>query len=194
MNPLRRPPALVAIGASAGGPSAISTVLAGLPRDFPASVVIVQHVDKRFIAGMATWLGTRSALPVRIAAEGEWLQPGTAFLADASNHLVLKVPRRLGYTPEPRDCVYRPSVDAFFESVSRLWPYPAVGVLLTGMGADGVRGMRLMRARGHRTIAQDEATSRVFGMPKAAAAADAAVDVLPLHDVAGELARTFTER
>lgn len=182
---------LVAIGASAGGPAAIARVLAGLPRDFPAAVVIVQHVDERFAPAMAEWLNRSSALPVRVAQEGERLRAGTALLSGSNDHLVLKSGDRLGYEREPKDQAYRPSVDVFFESVSAKWPGEAVGVLLTGMGRDGARGLKMLRNKGYYTIAQDEATSAVYGMPKAAATLGAAVDVLPLERIAPRLIHTF---
>jgi two-component system response regulator WspF len=178
---------LIAIGASAGGPAAVAAVLRGLPRDFPAAVVVIQHVEAQFASGMADWLSQQSALPVTVAREGESPEVGRVLLAGTSDHLALKAADRLGYKPEPRDYVYRPSVDVFFESVSRLWRGDAVGVLLTGMGSDGALGLKALRNRGHHTIAQDRATSAVYGMPKAAAALNAAVDVLPMERIAARL-------
>jgi chemotaxis response regulator CheB len=178
---------LIAIGASAGGPAAVAAVLRGLPRDFPAAVVVIQHVEAQFAGGMADWLSQQSALPVTVAREGESPAVGRVLLAGTSDHLALKAADRLGYKPEPRDYVYRPSVDVFFESVSRLWRGDAVGVLLTGMGSDGALGLKALRNRGHHTIAQDRATSAVYGMPKAAAALNAAVDVLPMERIAARL-------
>jgi two-component system, chemotaxis family, response regulator WspF len=185
--------ALVAIGASAGGPAALSAVLATLPRDFPAAIVVVQHVDERFAAGMADWLAKYSALPVRLAEEGDRLVPGTVLLAGTDDHLVLKASGRLGYSPEPSDYAYRPSVDVFFHSASRFCQHRVVGVLLTGMGNDGALGLKALRGKGHYTIAQDEASSAVYGMPKAAAAAGAAVDVLPLGSIAAKLVDALSE-
>lgn len=183
---------LVAIGASAGGPAAIARVLEGLPKSFCAAVVIVQHVDERFAPGMAEWLSRGSPLPVRVAQEGERLVPGTALLSGTNDHLVLKSADRLGYQREPKDLAYRPSVDVFFESVSAKWPGEAIGVLLTGMGRDGAKGLKALRSKGCYTIAQDEATSAVYGMPKAAATLGAAVDVLPLELIAARLIDTFS--
>ena len=183
---------LVAIGASAGGPIAIKQVLAGLPRNFPAAIVIIQHVDERFAAGMAEWLNRESPVPVRVAKEGERPVKGTALLAATYDHLIFKTPDRLGYTPEPREQPYRPSVDVFFESLSTHWRGDAVGILLTGMGRDGAKGLKTLRAKGHYTIAQDEATSAVYGMPKAAATIAAAVDILPLERIASRLIDTFS--
>src|SRR6266404_5576551 len=157
---------LVTIGASAGGPAAVATVLRGLPKAFPAAIVIIQHVDEQFAAGMAEWLNQHSALPVRVTREGDRPVVGVVLLAGTNDHLVLKAVDRLGYTPEPRDCVYRPSVDVFFQSVSQLWPGDVLGVLLTGMGRDGAMGLKALRNKGHYTIAQDKASSAVYGMPK----------------------------
>ena len=174
---------LVAIGASAGGPAALAQVLSALPADFPAAVVIVQHVDPQFAPGLAGWLGNHTRLRVLPAKEGDCLRAGTVFLAAREHHLILAGPTHLGYTPNPVDCSYQPSVDVFFKSVERNWPGPAVGVLLTGMGRDGAEGLKALRDRGHHTIAQDEATSAVFGMPKAAIELDAATDILALDKI-----------
>jgi two-component system, chemotaxis family, response regulator WspF len=188
---IRRKDRLIAIGASAGGPSALTTLLAGLPSDLPATIVIVQHVDEQFAKGMAAWLGKDSPLPVRIACEGDDLVPGTVLLAATNEHLTFKAKDRIGYTPEPRDYMYRPSIDVFFKSICDWWPGDAVGVLLTGMGCDGAQGLKTLRSQGHYTIAQDQTTSAVFGMPKAAAALGAAVDVLPIERMAARLVDTF---
>lgn len=183
---------LLAIGASAGGPAAVAAVLQGLPADFPAAVVVVQHVDRQFAAGMADWLDQLSHLPVRLATEGDRPAAGTVLLAGTNDHLVLAGPDRLAYTPHPREYVYRPSVDVFFQSVARYWSGPVVGVLLTGMGRDGAVGLKALRNEGHYTIAQDEATCAVYGMPKAAVTLGAAVDVLPLDRIAGNVRAALT--
>src|SRR5215510_5153201 len=112
---------LIAIGASAGGPGALAIVLGGLPKDLPAAVVIVQHVDEQMAPGLAEWLGERTLLPVRVAAEGDMPAAGGILVASTNDHLVFKSPTRLGYTAKPREYLYRPSVDVFFDSVSRLW-------------------------------------------------------------------------
>jgi two-component system, chemotaxis family, response regulator WspF len=178
---------LIAIGASAGGPSAVATVLAGLPEEMPSAIVVVQHVDARFAASMTEWLNGESPIPVRLAKELDCPAAGVVLLAGTDDHLVLKAPRCLGYTSDPIDRVYRPSVDLLFESVGRLWPGRIIGVLLTGMGDDGARGLKTLRDESHHTIAQDEATSTVYGMPRAAADLGAAVDILPLERIAPRL-------
>ena len=184
---------LLAIGASAGGPGALVTLLSGLGAHFRGAVVIVQHVDPQFAPGMAEWLGQQAQLTVRIAREGDAPEPGTALLASTADHLALVAPNRLGYVADPVNYPYRPSVDVFFQSICELWPGEAVGVLLTGMGRDGALGLRALRNKGCHTIAQDAATSAVYGMPKAAAALDAAVDILPLDRIAPRLLRLFPD-
>ena len=170
----------------------LATLLRDLPRDFPAAVVIVQHVDEQFAAGMATWLNQGTALPVRVATEGDRPKVGEVLLAATCDHLTFRTADRVGYTSDPIDYVYRPSVDVFFHSACRLWRGDVVGVLLTGMGRDGALGLKALRDRGHYTIAQDEATSAVYGMPKAAATIKAAVDILPAERIASKLMEVLT--
>lgn len=183
---------LVAIGASAGGPAVLATLLRELPEDFPAAVVIVQHVDEQFAVGMATWLRQGTALPVRVAKEGDRPTVGEVLLAGTSDHLTFKTADRVGYTADPIDYVYRPSVDVFFRSACRLWRGDVVGVLLSGMGRDGALGLKTLRDRGHYTIAQDRATSAVYGMPKAAATINAAVAILRADLIASKLMDVLT--
>lgn len=185
---------LLAFGASAGGPSALATVLAGLPVTLPAAIVIVQHVDAQFAQGMADWLRQQSAWPVRLALAGDRPQRGVALLAGTSDHLVLESAERLGYTREPVEYPYRPSIDVFFQSVVREWRGAALGVLLTGMGRDGALGLKAMRDKGHHTLTQDEASSAVYGMPKAAAKLGAAVEIAALKDIAPRLLQRISER
>ncbi|EJT84457.1 chemotaxis-specific methylesterase [Pseudomonas putida S11] len=184
---------LVAIGSSAGGPAALEVLLKGLPAAFPAAIVLVQHVDQVFAAGMAEWLSSAAGLPVRLAREGEPPQPGQVLLAGTNHHIRLLQNGQLAYTAEPVNEIYRPSIDVFFESVARYWTGDAVGVLLTGMGRDGAQGLKLMRQQGFLTIAQDQASSAVYGMPKAAAAIDAAVEIRPLERIAGRLMEFFAK-
>jgi two-component system, chemotaxis family, response regulator WspF len=183
---------LLVIGASAGGPAALSVVLGGLPRTLPAGIVVVQHLGEDFTVGIAEWLRRSTELDVRVARDGDRPAAGTVLVAGGNDHLIFRAGARLGYTAEPRDKIYRPSIDVFFDSVCRLWRGAAIGVLLTGMGRDGAQGLQALRARGHHTIAQDEATSAVYGMPKAAAALNAAVDILPLDRIAARINEVVT--
>ncbi len=180
-------PVLVAIGASAGGPKALATLLHGLPRDFPAAIVIIQHVEAQFANGMAEWLNDQCAVTVAVALEGDYPQVGRVLLAGTGDHLAMKKTGRLSYTPEPREYAYRPSIDVFFNTVSCFWKGDVVGVLLTGMGRDGALGLKALRNLGHHTIAQDQLSSAVYGMPKAAATLRAAVEILPMDKIAARL-------
>ncbi len=175
---------LIAIGASAGGPATLAQLLNELPDNFGGSIVMVQHVDAVFSEGMARWLNDQCSMTVRLAREGERPSPGTALLAGTNDHIKLQADGSLRYSAEPREFLYRPSIDVFFDSVIEHCRGTAVGVLLTGMGRDGAEGLKRMRMRGFHTIAQDKDTCAVYGMPKAAAAIGAAVQILPLSDIA----------
>lgn len=182
---------LLAIGSSTGGPKALATILSRLPADFPGAIVIIQHVDAQFAGELAEWLNAQCALPVRLARDGDRPAVGTVLLAGTNDHLVLTDMLRLTYTAVPRDLVYRPSVDVFFESVANYWRGGVVGVLLTGMGRDGGMGLLRLRERGHHTIAEHESTCAVYGMPKTAVQLKAAVEVLPVGDIAQALLKVF---
>jgi two-component system response regulator WspF len=173
-------PFVVALGASTGGPEALAQILKGLPAPFPAAVVAVQHIAADFAPGLARWLESQGRLPVRPVRDGDELRPGEVLLAASDDHLVLRPDRRLAYTAEPADYPYRPSVDVFFHSLASAWPRPGAAVLLTGMGSDGALGLLRLRGLGWHTIAQDQASCVVYGMPKAAADRRAACQVLPL--------------
>lgn len=180
---------IIAIGASTGGPRAVTGILSTLPQDLPAAVIVVMHVDQQFARGMAQWMNGFSKLPVRLVHEGEYPQSGSVLLAASNDHLVLTENGTLYYTSEPADYPYRPSVDAFFSSLEQHWQGEAVGVLLTGMGKDGARGLKVMREHGWWTITQDEKTSAIYGMPKAAAEIGAASTILALDKIGPELIR-----
>jgi two-component system response regulator WspF len=188
---VRSPRQLVVIGASAGGPPSLALLLKALPVTFPAGIVLIQHVDAAFAQDMARWLDEQVTMPVRLAAPGETPTPGTVLLAGTNDHLVMQGNGSLRYAKEPVEGLYRPSIDVFFNSVARAWRGDAVGVLLTGMGRDGAQGLKAMRDRGFLTIAQDRASSAVYGMPKAAAELDAAVEILPLERIADRLAARY---
>jgi two-component system, chemotaxis family, response regulator WspF len=182
---------LVLIGASAGGPTAVAAVLSALPQDFSPGVIIVQHIDAQFLRGFVVWLNEHSARPVRLAREGEPVPPGSVLVAQSRNHLVFKSPSRLGYTADPVESPYRPSIDVFFASAAQYFKGTMAAVLLSGMGRDGAEGLKKLRTAGYRTIAQDENSSAVYGMPKVAAAIDAAIEILPLDMIGPRLKRLF---
>ena len=181
-------PCLIAIGASAGGPATLHQLLRELPSDLDAAVVLVQHLDDKFSAGMAEWLGRDSALPVRLVQAGEFPQAGTVLLAGRNEHLTVSRRGELQYSLKPSEQIYRPSIDVFFRSLAEQWRGDAIGVLLTGMGRDGAHGLKAMRERGFATITQDQSSSVVWGMPKAAVAIDAAAEVLSLDRIPHRLA------
>ncbi len=174
---------LIAMGASAGGPAALARILSYLPANFSAPIVIVQHVDVQFAQGLANWLDDQTPLRVRLAQEGDRPCAGTILLAGRDQHLAFSPTGRLTYVNVPSDCTYRPSVDVFFNSIRQHWKGEVTGVLLTGMGRDGAQGLGALRRAGHHTIAQDRASSAVYGMPKAAAELQAAVEVLSLDHI-----------
>jgi two-component system response regulator WspF len=179
---------LIAIGASTGGPSALREVLRVLPPLPGVAIAIVQHVDEQFVAGLTRWLDEQVPLKVRMARAGEPLAVDTALVCGREDHLVLRADGRLDYNPEPRALAYRPSVDVFFHSLAENHKTQSVGVLLTGMGRDGAAGLKALRDRNWCTIAQDQESCAVYGMPKAAKELDAAGEILPLANIGTRLA------
>jgi len=185
---------LLAIGASTGGPMAVSKMLAGWTPPRGCAIVVVQHIDQHFADNFARWLGEQLDMPVRAAEEGDELAAGTVLVAKSNDHLTLDQNYRLRYDANPKEYAYRPSVDVFFHCVAQHWKGEAIGVLLTGMGRDGAEGLLAMRRAGQTTIAQDQASSAVYGMPRAAAELDAAQMVLPLTKIGPVLRSTLGSR
>jgi two-component system, chemotaxis family, response regulator WspF len=183
---------LIAIGASTGGPAALVQVLGKLPPDLRAAITIVQHVDEHFAPGMAEWLTTQTSRQVRIIRPNDRLDASVAQIASTNDHLILNSDLAFRYTKDPEDLPYRPSIDVFFRTVAGCWRGPGVGVLLTGMGTDGAQGLLALRQAGWFTIAQDQSTSVVYGMPKAAAKIDAAVEILPINEISASIARALS--
>ncbi len=184
---------LIVIGASTGGPAALCTVLAAMGEAIPAPIVIIQHVAAAFAPGLAIWLAQHARFPVEVAVEGTRPQVGRAVLASTDDHLVLDDLGELHYTPQPIDNPYRPSVDGFLASAVHHWPGRGVAALLTGMGRDGAAAMLEATRAGWWTVAQDEATSVVYGMPRAAKELGGASVVLPIGDIGGAIARRVGE-
>jgi two-component system response regulator WspF len=177
-------PQLVVMGASTGGPTALAAILADLPADFPAAILIAQHIAAEFAPSLVSSLQENCRLPVSIARQGTVPVAGAVMVAGSNDHLEIAPDHTLGYTPSPRGYPFRPSVDVLFASAASVWPRLGVGVLLTGMQSDGAEGLLRLREVGWHTIAQDEATSIVYGMPKAAMERGAAMEVLPLPKIA----------
>ncbi len=156
---------LVVIGASTGGPPVLHTLLAGLPKPFPVPIVIVQHICTGFVQGLVDWLNITTGMPVCLAQHGEVAKPGTAYVAPDGSQLRVEKDGRFICGSEPAEHGLRPSVSYLFRSVAQRFGSQAVGVLLTGMGRDGAYELKQMRDSGAVTIAQDEASSIVHGMP-----------------------------
>lgn len=182
---------LIAIGSSTGGPSALVTTLSNIPKDFPASFVIVQHVDEQFVDSFVRWLNDQVAMPVRLAKSGDIINVGTILVADSKKHLSLSQNQTLSYTKHPEDYPYIPSVNIFFESIAHNWEGDALGILLTGMGRDGANGLLEMKNRGYPTIAQEESSCAVYGMPKAAVEINAANLVLSPVEINKKIVQSF---
>lgn len=182
---------LVAIGASTGGPKALAAILSKLPANLNAAIAIVQHVDGNFSSSFADWLNQQTPLPVRLAVPGDRLKKGTVLIAGSNDHLYLKPDLTLTYTKYPLDYPYRPSVDVFFKSLAQNWKNRGTAILLTGMGKDGAEGLSALKLQGWHTIAQNQESSIVYGMPKAAVELNAAVQVLSLESIATNLLQTF---
>ncbi|WNG52663.1 chemotaxis protein CheB [Archangium minus] len=181
--PTDAPYPLVAIASSLGGPKALSMVLKTLPRDFPAPVCICQHISDGFTEGLAQWLGSETPLRVVEAKDGEEMAPGSVYIARSGTHLVVRPKGRLVLDPSPPVRGFRPSCDVLLTSAAESFGTRVLGVILTGMGRDGARGLKEIRERGGRTIAQDKASCAVYGMPKEAVRLGAAEEILPLDQI-----------
>lgn len=174
---------LIAIGASTGGPLALAKILGSWTPPANATVVIVQHIDQAFTNSFASWLATQIDFPVDVIEDGGHLLPGRIMMAKTNDHVILGNNHRLRYSAKPVSYPYRPSIDVFFHCVAQHWKKKTIGVLLTGMGRDGAAGLLAMRKAGKQTIAQDQETSAVYGMPRAATEIGAAELILPLEKI-----------
>jgi two-component system, chemotaxis family, protein-glutamate methylesterase/glutaminase len=179
---------VVAIGASTGGPLALRTILAGLPNDFPVPVLIVQHMAGGFVQGFGEWLAQSSGFPVHVAADGEYLLPGHAYVAPDGFHMKVGMGHRVALSQEALENGLRPSVSTLFQSVAHVYGHHAVGVLLTGMGKDGAEELKVLKDTGAITIVQDKDSAVVHGMPGEAIKLDAATYVLAPDKMAAMLA------
>lgn len=180
---------IVAIGASTGGPAALAEILGGIGV-LGASVLVVQHLHPDFVSGLVSWMARVAPMPVELARHGERLRPGVACIAPGGTHLRVGEDDVMVLDPAP-ETLHRPSVDVLFTSLAERRNGRNVGVLLTGMGDDGAAGLLALRRRGDVTIAQDEETSVVYGMPRAAQRLGAAAHVLPVDRIARTIVRAI---
>jgi two-component system chemotaxis response regulator CheB len=178
---------VVAIAASAGGLNALTQVLSALPQDFPAALVIVQHLDPRHRSLMADILNRRTALQVEEAREGGQLNPGTVCIAPPDRHLLVNPDGSLSLSQAALVHFVRPSADLLFESVAASYKERAIAVVLTGTGSDGNMGVQAIKKMGGTVIAQDEASADFFGMPGAAISTGSVDFILPLDEIGATL-------
>ncbi|WP_027720206.1 protein-glutamate methylesterase/protein-glutamine glutaminase [Maridesulfovibrio zosterae] len=181
---------IVVIGVSTGGPPAVQKILSSLPKDFPAGIVIAQHMPKAFTGPFANRLNGVSQLNVKEAETGDRLLPGHVFIAPGGSHLILdqKVSRiDLIVTPNPKEALYKPSANVLVSSVADAVGRRALGVILTGMGNDGRDGIRELKSKGGRAIAQSDSSCVVYGMPKAIVDDGLADEIVDIDDMANAI-------
>jgi two-component system chemotaxis response regulator CheB len=178
---------IVAMAASAGGLNALSQVLSSLPADFPAAIVVVQHLDPRHRSLMADILSRRTSLKVKQAEEGDNLMPGTVYIASPNHHLLVNPDGTLSLSQSELVHFVRPSADLLFDSTAASYKDRAIALVLTGTGNDGVMGVQAIKKMGGTVIVQDEETSEYFGMPNAAIQTGVVDFILPLSEIAPAL-------
>lgn len=178
---------IFAIASSTGGPKALANLLAVLPADFPAPIVIAQHISNGFIEGMALWLSSLSKLPVKVAEDGELLIPSCVYLSPSEQHLTITKDYKVKLKDRVETDIYHPSCDEMLTSVAEVFGTEAVGIIMTGMGRDGTRGMTAIYEQGGVTLAQDEASSVIYGMNAEAVEAGVIHLELPLKNLAEEM-------
>ena len=191
---IRNQPKIVAVGASTGGPLALQELFSALPKDFPLPIVCVQHISLGFLQGLIDWLASDCNLLIQVAASGERPKPGKIYFPPERQHLEIDNEGRFVHSKAPPIASHRPSVTTTFSSIAQFYGRKTIGILLTGMGRDGADGMKTIVDAGGLTIAQDEATSVVFGMPKEAIALGAAHQVLPIQAIAPALLKIVYHR
>ncbi|MEW5959637.1 MAG: chemotaxis response regulator protein-glutamate methylesterase, partial [Chloroflexota bacterium] len=172
---------LVVIASSTGGPGVLAQILGQLPADFPAPILIVQHITPGFAAGLATWLNQQTSLEVRLARHADEPRAGQVLIAPDNYHMLVNRMGLIALEQSPPRHGLRPAADVLFNSVTQVYGATAIGVILTGMGSDGAEGLRALRESGAHTIAQDQASCVVFGMPAVAIELGAAEQVLPVQ-------------
>lgn len=192
VRPSQEGKTIVVIGASTGGPGMVAEVMSRLPADLPAAVVIVQHMPEGFTKSFAERLNGLSKIPVQEAKDGDELKTGMALLAPGDYHMIIRPSRKVELNKSPKRFGVRPAINMTMVSASEVYGARTIGVLMTGMGHDGAFGMKTIKRKGGKTLGQDEASSVVFGMAKAAAEMDAVDKLLPPDKIAEEIVRMVT--
>jgi len=185
---------LIAIGASTGGPSVLKTILSNLPKNLPVPVVIVQHISREFIQGFRDWLSESSIIPLHIAKDGDFLKPGNGYIAPDDFQMGILPGLKINLQKIPSENGLCPSVDYLFRSVANVMGSNALGILLTGMGKDGANELKTMKENGAVTIAQNEESCVVFGMPGEAVKIGAADHILAPEKIVEMISNIFKER
>ena len=178
---------IFAIASSIGGPQALSLVLAQLPADFPCPILVSQHISAGFAGGMADWLAGLCKVRVRLAQDGELIVPGVVYISPAEANLVVTSSRCIALQQQLPAAIYHPSCDALLNTVAEVYGRQSIGIILTGMGRDGAQGIANIREAGGTTLAQDEASSVIFGMNKVAIDSGCVQKVLSVDAIAGEM-------
>ncbi len=185
---------VIAIAASTGGPKALAALLSAFPQNFPCPIVIAQHIASDFVSGLATWLDKILALKVGIGEAGKTLQPGTVYISPASAHMKIGQGRTIAFRPRQSSDIYYPSCNILLASAGEIYGSSAIGIVLTGMGNDGVQGLQTIKKAGGFTIAQDEQSSVIFGMPRAAIESGAVDSILSIPEMAAEIMQRVCEK
>ncbi len=183
---------VVAIASSTGGPQALARILPRLPADFPAPILVAQHMSDGFVDGMARWLDGLCQLEVRVAKEGELIRPGCIYISPSECHLEVNAAHRVRLQARQEKDIYRPSCDHLLASVAKVYRHAGIGLILTGMGRDGAQGMLALHQAGGVTLAQDEASSVIFGMNQVAIETGGVHLVLPLDQLPANLTRAVS--
>ncbi|MDD5723082.1 MAG: CheB methylesterase domain-containing protein [Syntrophales bacterium] len=178
---------IIAIASSAGGPKALSILLAGLPESFGSSVVVAQHIPDDFISGLVEWLNRESKIEVKRAEQNEPILPGTVYISPSIKHMTVDHSGRVALKEKRPGDVYFPSCDLLLASVADVFGPGSIGVVLSGMGSDGMLGLKSIKAVGGQTIAQDKKTAAIFGMPKAAIDNGCIDSVLPIEEISEKI-------
>lgn len=185
---------VVAVASSTGGPEALSILLSALPEDFPFPILVAQHISDGFMGGLVEWLKRLSKMEIKVGEEGERIDPGRVYFSPSERHMKINARRAITWVDRQPSDIYRPSCDILLSSVAETCGPQSVGVILTGMGHDGVLGMKRIRERGGKTIAQDEKTSVVFGMPREAIEKGLIDEVLPIQEISSGVLRLINQK
>ncbi|ETR74428.1 MAG: hypothetical protein OMM_00200 [Candidatus Magnetoglobus multicellularis str. Araruama] len=182
---------IIGIASSTGGPSALAHILSELPKHFPVPIVVAQHLSDGFLPGLISWLDRVTQLTVKCGENGETLLPGFVYIAPPEKHMIINSSRQIAYLRRDTSDIYHPSCNQLLKSIGEVYHSQSIGMILTGMGNDGLLGARTIKDQGGFIIAQDEASSAIFGMPQVVINAGYADKILSLNDMIAYLVNIF---